>query len=503
MQKVLIILIVLFPVLAAGQLNNHWSQNFNDESSLLAGAVVGGGAGPSAIYYNPATISEINESKLSLNASLFSFDFLRASNAWGEDIDFYDTRSYVTPRFLTYMLKPKNNENWSFEFAFLNVANLSTESMTYVDKKIDILSKSEGEELYSAYSKYSSRYRDDWVGFGGSLKLKEGLHLGGSFFISFLSQYSYYNLQIDARPNISNYMEVDNPYFVATYKDEELAKFNDYRGLMKLGLLYTVDRFSLGINITSPVVSGIYSDGKRIMRRRSQENITDPETGNPINDYLILDYAEKKNVMVKSKTSFSIAAGLTYYNIDKTKILYTTVEYFSRIDPYAIVKANDPEAGTDPGLEPEEYLQWLTFVDGAKSIFNLAVGYKWYVKDNLMLLAGFKSDFNYKKDYDLKPYWPDFTIKSFNINKYHFTWGSTAHIFGQDITAGVQYSIGALKNQKQVANLSEPVEYNSIERKALQGTRQNTMKTLYNSVSIYVAATFNFGSGKKDVDLKE
>ncbi|MEE4258080.1 MAG: hypothetical protein V2I47_13665, partial [Bacteroidales bacterium] len=36
---------------------NHWARSFNEESSLLAGAVVGGGAGPSAIYYNPAGIS--------------------------------------------------------------------------------------------------------------------------------------------------------------------------------------------------------------------------------------------------------------------------------------------------------------------------------------------------------------------------------------------------------------------------------------------------------------
>jgi len=397
------------------------------------------------------------------------------------------------------MLKPKNNENWSFEFAFMNVANLSTESVSYLDKKIDILSNFEGDERYTAFNKFSSKYRDDWIGAGGSFRINDGLYLGSSLFVSFLTQNSYYNLQIDARPDNLNMNEVNNQYYVASYMDEELAKFNDYRGLMKFGLLYLRDQLNLGINITTPVLSGIYSDGKRIMRRRSQSNITDPETGEPKSNYLIQDYEEKKNVVVQSKTSFSVAMGLNYNNKQKTKTLFVTCEYFMKIEPYAIAKANrKPAVENVSTLELAEFKQWLTFVEGAKPVFNAAIGYKWNVKNNLMLLAGFKTDFNFKKDYNLKPYWPDFTIKSFNLNKYHFTGGSTLHIFGQDITAGIQYSIGVLNNQKQIANLSDPVEYNAIERKALQGTRQNTMNTLYNSVSIYLAATFNFGGNKSE-----
>ena len=493
----------MIPILVSAQLNNHWSQNFNDESSLLSGAVVGGGGGPSAIYYNPATISEINESKLSLNASLFSFDFLNAKNAYGENIDFYNSRSYVIPRFLSYMLKPKNHSAWSFEVAFLNVANQSVDGVNYTDKNIDILSRFEGQEKYTAFSKYTSRYRDDWIGIGGSVKAKEKLYLGGSMFASFLSQHSYHTLQIDAQPS---YQSISNPeqyYYIASYQDQELVKFNDYRLLWKFGALYIINRISFGINLTTPVWSKIYSDGKRVMRKRSQNNITDPESGEFKGNFLIIDYAEKKQVSVQTKTAFSIAAGFTYYNENKTKILYSTFEYFAKINPYVIAKA-DPtfSNGSNPELDNNEFIQWLSFVEGAKPVFNVGIGYKWYIKENLMLLAGFKTDFNFKKDYDLKPYWRDFTIKSFNFNKYHFTGGSTLNIFGQDITAGIQYTLGYLKNMKQIANLSDPVEFNEIEKKALQGTRMNVMNTIYNSVSIYVAATFNFGSGNKNKDVK-
>lgn len=59
---ILFYFVLTFPLLSSGQSHNHWTRNFNEESSLLSGAVVGGGAGPSAIYYNPASIAEITES---------------------------------------------------------------------------------------------------------------------------------------------------------------------------------------------------------------------------------------------------------------------------------------------------------------------------------------------------------------------------------------------------------------------------------------------------------
>ena len=288
-------------------------------------------------------------------------------------------------------------------------------------------------------------------------------------------------------------------YYISSYNEEEEAKFNDYRLMWKFGVFYKKDRCGFGLNISTPTLSGIYSDGKRVMRRRSQNNITDPESGEPKNDFLLLDYEEKNEVMVKSKSPFSLAAGITYNNFDKTKILYFTVQYFAEIKPYAIIKAKKNHSTEDNSfLQDEVYRHFLTFVEGGKPVFNAAIGYKWFVKENLMLLAGFKTDFNYEKDYDLKPFSNELTFKSFNFNKFHITGGSTVHIFGQDVTAGIQYSMGFLNNQKQIVNLSDPVEFNNVEQKALQGTRLKNMKTIYNSVSIYLAATFNFGSGKTD-----
>jgi hypothetical protein len=178
--------------------------------------------------------------------------------------------------------------------------------------------------------------------------------------------------------------------------------------------------------------------------------------------------------------------------------LYATIEYFAGIDAYRMVEA-DEESNLGEGsiLEKEDFSEWLTFTDGANPVFNVALGYRSYLKNNLMLLSGFKTDFNYKIKEETSISNPNKSTKSINVDYYHFTSGLTLSIRGQDITAGFKYSLGLSNNTKQLVNLSDPVEFNFDEYKALQGTRTNTVKTVNNSFTLLLAAAFNFG-GKQN-----
>jgi hypothetical protein len=496
MQKLAtIFFFFLLPGFLNAQGNNYWSHNFNEESSLVAGAVVGGGAGASSIFYNPAIISEINESKLSLNASLFAYDVNSSKNVLGEGIDLLSTRFYAVPRSVSYMYKPKNHPNWNLEFAFLNIANTENSGLNYTEKYIDILTYLPGTEKYVAFTELKTYIRNDYFGAGGSYKVGNNFYFGTSLFVSSVSKNSLYNLDINANPTEFSVgtSEKEIPYYNASHVTNELVKFNDYRLLWKFGLLYKQPRFSIGLNITTPSIGGIYSDGKRVMRKQSQDNITNPKTGEPMQNFLIMDYAEKKEVSVSAKSPLSIAAGCTFYSADQKKVFYTTVEYFAGIEAYNMVEANEvPGLGEGTILENQNFSDWLTFVDGANPVFNAAIGNRWYLKNNLMLLLGLKTDFNYKKKKETSPYYPDKSIKSVDVDYYHVSSGLTLRIKGQDITAGLQYSFGISNNTKQVVNLSDPIEFNFEEMKALQGTRTNTVKSVYNSFTLLLAASFNF-----------
>jgi len=369
-----------------------------------------------------------------------------------------------------------------------------------VDRRIDILTGIPGDERYFAFYQHSNQFRDDWIGLGGSVKLNNRLYAGFSMFAAIKSLEYTNSLDIEAYSLNDSIFVNDEyvPYYIAGYENSEYLKFNDYRLTLKGGLLYKTETFNIGMSLTVPSIGGIYSDGKRVTRKEKQSNITMPGSGDPVPDYVIVDYKEKKDIQVSYKTPFSIAAGFTYYFPDRKRTLYTSVEFFSKTDPYRMAEAEEsPDIGSGSGPDDVLYSEWLTYASGARPVFNVALGYSWTLKKDLLLMGGFRTDFNSKKNLDYKQYTGYNKVQSINVDLYHITCGFSWNILGQDIITGLQYSLGRNKNQRQIANLSDPVEYNTTENLALQGDRNYNMISLYNSISIYFGASFNFGD-KKD-----
>lgn len=92
------------------QSDNYQSWNFNTPSTLLAGSVTGGGAGPSAIYYNPALIDQENIPNFSLSTNLISVQFFKAKNIAGEGNDAEQFVFKIQPRIISYTLDSKNEK---------------------------------------------------------------------------------------------------------------------------------------------------------------------------------------------------------------------------------------------------------------------------------------------------------------------------------------------------------------------------------------------------------
>ena len=174
--------------------------------------------------------------------------------------------------------------------------------------------------------------------------------------------------------------------------------------------------------------------------------------------------------------------------------MYTTIEYFTGMDPYKIVQANEnPYLAAGSIYEDLPFDEWLTFVQGGKPILNAAVGCRWSLKKNLMLMTGFRTDFNYLKNLDYGTFSEAKKMKGLDMDIYHISGGLILTILGQDFITGLQYSVGRLRNEEQFTNLSDPLEYNDHGRGALQGIQQNTMNAFNNAISVYFGATFNFG----------
>ncbi len=101
-------------------MNHYWVHNYNSTSSLLGGAVLAGDGDNTAIFYNPATITQMQKgSNLSLAANLFSWNFYTFRNALGDGIDLSSNNFLVQPQFVSFTYTPKKKEGISLSFAAL------------------------------------------------------------------------------------------------------------------------------------------------------------------------------------------------------------------------------------------------------------------------------------------------------------------------------------------------------------------------------------------------
>ena len=490
--SVLLLLFLFFSSSTTAQTDRYWSHNFNDVSSMLAGAVVGGGAGISAIYYNPANISEITQSNFSITASLFSYNLYDYQNALGDSIDLQLSHITVEPRFVSYMIQPKNNKRLSIELASMNIENTNQNYIQTVDQRIDILKNLPGKEDYYATYTYRNQYRNDYVGIGASYKLTDRFWIGGSMFVALKSLRFSQSISIEAFP-VEQVVLDSIPFYSASYENWNSVRYDQLSILWHVGITYKINNVSLGLKLATPGVQ-VYQGSKDVLKKIKQSNITKPGSSEFLPNYIIADNQSGKQLDLHIKTPFSIAVGATFHSPkDIHKSFYVSLEYFKSIAPYIFLKAEDSRVSIDNDLIQVDSVNMLSYATGARNLFNLAMGYQWKISENTLLLTGFKTNFNYLKGVDYNTAEDLNIIDRINYNVYHITGGFRFKLLKHVLMAGVQYSFGMEPNQPQIINLANPVEFNTVEMAPLQGNRENTMQVSYSGLSVFLGAVFNFG----------
>jgi long-subunit fatty acid transport protein len=171
----------------------YWDQTLNSEAALLSNAVVAGESGVAAIYYNPATISEMKKNNLSLSANLFSVYFMHANNALGTDFPADRTQLDVYPRIITLTLNPKKKPDLTIEVAYFAKTNDYTQINQGTSLTRDIIASNPGDEYYAADYYLRSRFQDYYGGFGIGYKLSPSVAIGFSNMVSYKDD-QFYNL---------------------------------------------------------------------------------------------------------------------------------------------------------------------------------------------------------------------------------------------------------------------------------------------------------------------
>jgi hypothetical protein len=489
------VLLKSFTVDLEGQNPGYWNNQMTDESFLLGGAVVGGGAGVGAVYYNPALISENKKSNFAVNLNLLSIDIYRIENALGNGIHLENTQLLTEPRFFSFLARSKKYQGLSFQFVGMGKEFYNVKYSDSQDKQMDILTQLPGNERYFANYKQRHQFEEYWIGGGASYKMNSGFSAGVAMFGLLKSLNYNYLFDIEANP-LSDTIYVGEdaiPFYTASTGFYEFVRFDNYRLRWKIGFAWTFERINIGLTITTPSVH-ISSGVKRVTRQNSQRLISNPDGSGFLPEYYVADEQVKNDLEATYKDPLSIAIGIVYRTPSEKNHIYATAEHFFGIEPYKFITATEnPDIAIPAIYQDLTPKDWLSYVTGADPVTNLAIGYKRQFKDNLILLTGFKTDFSYLKDFSFGSLEEYNRLLSFDVDIIHLSAGLLAQIRGNSIFAGIQYSLGTEKEMKQLVNLADPVEYNESEGAALQGDRLNNMSFSYNGLSLLIGLTLRFG----------
>ena len=368
----------VFANLCSAQLNRHWAQLFNEEASLVAGSVVGGGAASSSIYYNPASISEFTDNRLAVNASLFTLQYYQATNALGDEYDLTDFEFDVYPRFVAYIIESKKHPRRKMEVAILTKNNTNFRFEDYIQQKVDVNSSLPGAENHITGFSNRQRFNETWAGLGSSHEINNTFSIGWSIF-GIYKFMEYRNSQ-----NIKVIPETDSvringnwvPTYVSEITEAEWFRINNYRALLKVGGLWNFDRWSLGWNLTSPSLL-VFSGASEASFERTATNIR-TETGALPQSSSYIEYQD--NMHSDFKDPGSVAIGVTFKGDDANSVLSVSAEYFFELETYKLLDASGSN-----GVSSNEILsnagaaEPLTYVHGAKPV--LVQGHHFCLED--------------------------------------------------------------------------------------------------------------------------
>jgi hypothetical protein len=265
----------------------------------------------------------------------------------------------------------------------------------------------------------------------------------------------------------------------------------DVRLVTKLGATLKKKLWSIGANINFPSVK-LFGDGtvvKQYEYSNIHKNDTDPEG---VNAY----YAGRQpKCAAHFKDPLSIAAGANYYAPSVDAVLLITAEYFFRLSDYQYIEAsNNPgEGGYHFGTDSPA--EWLSFKTAQKPVFNLGIAFKQQITDDIMFSGGFRTDFNALDEQQTAEFPGNNKKTLYRINVFHVNSGLGYSFKRGSIILGMQFSHGEAKDQRQIVNITEPVEYISEAQMPLTGELKNNVHFKYNDISIYFGFMFNFLKG--------
>lgn len=483
--KLLIFTSLLIASTSFGQLGNYWTLQVGTEGTLLSGALIGAKNNNSGAFYNPASMASDSESSFSFNTSLFRIHFLNYKNLFGPNTKLKYNTGNFDPIFLSFLVPKKNKLNIKLGLSVMGKqsTDFRFQDRIYLgDFSFPLLPNQTGD--YEGIYDYRLRSSEYWVNFSSSRKINEKWSMGLTLTAGIRT--------LDYEENqLSNYVSKDqnDQFFTATFQNLIKAYMYNVKLIAKVGAIYSLNENSrIGLNITSQSLN-VFGNGstKRIISQTNLNVLLLDSTNVIGDDKLISSYADGLKSNHKSPLSVAIGYNAEYENYK----FGFAIEYFHKIDPYALIKGKDQNTLINSsGVEISE-ADFLTLYYGQRSIVNFAFGFERHINDVVTILTGFRTNFSTSINFPSSDVFLENYIYDVKIDYYHLTGGSTFTFLKNKFVFGLDLAFGFKQNEETIVNYSEPLVRNNLNV-PLRGNKEFNTQILNFMLGIALGYSFQF-----------
>lgn len=450
--------------------NHYWSQQYGARTSMLAGSVVAGVRDNSAVYYNPGAAGFIGGNSLSVNANTYGYLHYTIDNGAGDGLNLKYQGIGFYPQLLSGLVRFKALPEWTFTYALItrhqSTVNFNERYRTFTD----VIPQSPGLEPYIAAYEYQDQVNEQWGGLGAAYQLSEYFSVGVTTFVSYRFEKYRFAKYARAIP------EDDIEAVVSTSNYDDL-NFNNFNILWKAGLAFEYGRVRVGLAVTTPSVN-LYGTAE-MQRENSRYNLDLHLEADRYYDQIAID--RQAGLDAEFKNPLSIAFGGEYVYEDAS--ISCTIEYFAPVSAYKMVSA-EPLPYLYPAENPPPSDEFLSVSMNADEVLNIAIGAEQQVAEDITVLFGFRTDFDFYKNPEELEY-P--RMKYSRMDLFHFSSGFSVRYDEHFLTAGLTYTYGTKSGADQLVSFTRP-----LNSRMLYGEeRENADYTLH-GISFVLGYTYFF-----------
>jgi hypothetical protein len=389
----------------------------------------------SATYYNPGAIALFEDIQFILSARIYQYENYTVKDGAGKGIDLDFSNVTPSPSFIAFDLDFGFLGEDKLALSLLTRQSTSFEFSTRIVDSLDIIESSPGKESFAGGFSLEKKFVDMWGGITYSTKLSELVGLG-------ITGYFAYDTHRIGSETILQALQSSGD--IASFTDINNYRFNSLRALFKFGVGINLNPLTLGLTVTSPDLSIAGSGSVGTHRFLSGVDST------------IFESNFQDDVDATYKNPLSIGFGGAY-RFGKVNV-HISAEWFDKINSYYVVD-------TEPYLsQGNGELLTNDLTHEAKSIINYGIGFDYIMNNEVIISAGFVTDFTAKVENT------ETNLSSAsNWDVYHITTGASFPIGGSQTTLGISYSFGNDTFQSEINITPDPNDPDDITRETEVG----------------------------------